>query len=138
MRARLPSALSAAWPIAGRKVVYSRPLSSFTDQRVLPLRVCLASTEVMVTSASMRPSYPRRCARIRSSRTARHPYDGPTMSTAPTDAATATPPEPDLTPQELIARAVALRPELIEHQADAEARSFYSEQMHQKFLDAGF
>ncbi len=60
------------------------------------------------------------------------------MSTAQTDAATTTPPEPDLTPDELIARAIALRPELIEHQADAEARSFYSEQMHQKFLDAGF
>src|SRR4051812_2734144 len=60
------------------------------------------------------------------------------MSTAPTDAATATPPEPDLTPQELIARAVALRPELIENQADAEARAYYSEAMHQRFLDAGF
>ena len=60
------------------------------------------------------------------------------MSTAPTDAATTTPPEPDLTPEELIARAIALRPELIEQQADAEARSFYSEQMHQKFVDAGF
>ena len=60
------------------------------------------------------------------------------MSTAPTDAATTTPPEPDLTPEELLARAIALRPELIEHQADAEARAFYSEAMHQKFLDAGF
>jgi 3-hydroxy-9,10-secoandrosta-1,3,5(10)-triene-9,17-dione monooxygenase len=60
------------------------------------------------------------------------------MSTAPTDAAATSPPEPDLTPEELIARAIALRPELIEHQAAAEARSFYSEQMHQKFLDAGF
>jgi hypothetical protein len=60
------------------------------------------------------------------------------MSTAPTDAATTTPPEPNLTPEELIARAIALRPELIEHQADAEARAFYSEEMHQKFLDAGF
>ena len=65
-------------------------------------------------------------------------YDCPTMSTAPTDAATTTPPEPDLTPDELIARVIALRPELIEHQADAEARAFYSEEMHQKFLDAGF
>jgi 3-hydroxy-9,10-secoandrosta-1,3,5(10)-triene-9,17-dione monooxygenase len=60
------------------------------------------------------------------------------MSTAPTDAAATTSPEPDLTPEELIARAIALRPELIEHQADAEARAFYSEEMHQKFLDAGF
>ena len=59
------------------------------------------------------------------------------MSTAPTDATTTTPPEPNLTPEELIARAIALRPELIEHQADAEARAFYSEEMHQKFLDLG-
>ena len=65
-------------------------------------------------------------------------YDCPTMSTAPTDAATTTSPEPELTPDELIARAIAMRPELIEHQADAEARTFYSEEMHQKFLDAGF
>ena len=50
-------------------------------------------------------------------------YDCPTMSTAPTDAATTTPPEPDLTPEELIARAIAMRPELIENQADAEART---------------
>ena len=49
-----------------------------------------------------------------------------------------TPPEPDLTPEELVARAVALRPLLIERQADAEARTYYSEEMHQKFLDAGF
>jgi 3-hydroxy-9,10-secoandrosta-1,3,5(10)-triene-9,17-dione monooxygenase len=60
------------------------------------------------------------------------------MSTAPTDAATATSPEPDLTPDELVARAVALRPELIANQADAEQRAYYSEEMHQKFLDAGF
>jgi 3-hydroxy-9,10-secoandrosta-1,3,5(10)-triene-9,17-dione monooxygenase len=60
------------------------------------------------------------------------------MSSAPTDAATTSPPEPDLTPDELIARAVALRPELIERQAEAEERTYYSEEMHQKFLDAGF
>src|SRR5436305_5408725 len=60
------------------------------------------------------------------------------MSTAPTDAATTAAHEPDLTPDELIARAIAMRPELVENQADAEARSFYSEQMHQRFLDAGF
>jgi 3-hydroxy-9,10-secoandrosta-1,3,5(10)-triene-9,17-dione monooxygenase len=49
-----------------------------------------------------------------------------------------TSPEPDLTADELVARAVALRPELIERQAEAEARTYYSEEMHQKFLDAGF
>src|SRR5262249_51810207 len=66
------------------------------------------------------------------------PYDGMTMSTAPTDAVPTTPPVPDLTPEELIARAVAMRPELVERQADAEQRSYYSEEMHQKFVDAGF
>jgi 3-hydroxy-9,10-secoandrosta-1,3,5(10)-triene-9,17-dione monooxygenase len=48
------------------------------------------------------------------------------------------PPEPDLTPQEMIARAVALRPELIDAQAEVEERTFYSEEMHEKFLAAGF
>jgi 3-hydroxy-9,10-secoandrosta-1,3,5(10)-triene-9,17-dione monooxygenase len=60
------------------------------------------------------------------------------MSTAPSDAKASAPPEPDLTPDELVARAVAMRPDLIERQADAEARTYYSEEMHQKFLDAGF
>ena len=58
------------------------------------------------------------------------------MSTASSDAKASAPPEPDLTPDELVARAVAMRPELIERQADAEARTYYSEEMHQKFLDA--
>jgi 3-hydroxy-9,10-secoandrosta-1,3,5(10)-triene-9,17-dione monooxygenase len=48
------------------------------------------------------------------------------------------PPEPDLTPEEMIARAVAMRPLLVECQAEAEERTFYSEEMHQSFLDAGF
>jgi len=60
------------------------------------------------------------------------------MSTAPSDAKASAPPEPDLTPDELVARAVAMRPDLIERQGDAEARTYYSEEMHQKFLDAGF
>ena len=60
------------------------------------------------------------------------------MSTVPEDARTSAPPEPDLTPDEMVARAVAMRPDLIERQADAEARTYYSEEMHQKFLDAGF
>jgi len=60
------------------------------------------------------------------------------MSTVPEDARAGAPPEPDLTPDELIARAVAMRPDLIERQADAEARTYYSEEMHQRFVDAGF
>jgi 3-hydroxy-9,10-secoandrosta-1,3,5(10)-triene-9,17-dione monooxygenase len=43
-----------------------------------------------------------------------------------------------LTPDEMIARAVALRPRLIEQQADCEARTYYSESLHEEFLKAGF
>jgi 3-hydroxy-9,10-secoandrosta-1,3,5(10)-triene-9,17-dione monooxygenase len=48
------------------------------------------------------------------------------------------PPEPELTPKELIARAIALRPKLIEQQAECEERTYYSEEMHEEFLKAGF
>jgi 3-hydroxy-9,10-secoandrosta-1,3,5(10)-triene-9,17-dione monooxygenase len=48
------------------------------------------------------------------------------------------PPEPDLTPKEMIARAVALRPKLVEQQAECEERTYYSDEMHQEFLKAGF
>jgi 3-hydroxy-9,10-secoandrosta-1,3,5(10)-triene-9,17-dione monooxygenase len=48
------------------------------------------------------------------------------------------PPEPELTPKEMIARAVALRPKLIEQQAACEERTYYSEELHQDFLAAGF
>jgi 3-hydroxy-9,10-secoandrosta-1,3,5(10)-triene-9,17-dione monooxygenase len=48
------------------------------------------------------------------------------------------PPEPDLTPQEMIARAIALRPQLIERQAEVEEHTFYSEEMHGEFVKAGF
>jgi 3-hydroxy-9,10-secoandrosta-1,3,5(10)-triene-9,17-dione monooxygenase len=47
-------------------------------------------------------------------------------------------PEPELTPKEMIARAVALRPRLIEEQAATEERTCYSEELHQEFLKAGF
>jgi 3-hydroxy-9,10-secoandrosta-1,3,5(10)-triene-9,17-dione monooxygenase len=47
-------------------------------------------------------------------------------------------PELDLTPEKMIARAVALRPELIEQQAECEERTYYSEEMHQAFVQAGF
>ena len=50
---------------------------------------------------------------------------------------------PELEPGEvsgpdLVERAIALRAELVEKQAEAEARTHYSEEMHQKFLAAGF
>jgi 3-hydroxy-9,10-secoandrosta-1,3,5(10)-triene-9,17-dione monooxygenase len=50
----------------------------------------------------------------------------------------ATAPEPDLTQEAMIERAIAMRPELIAEQAETERRTFYSPQMHQRFLDAGF
>ena len=48
------------------------------------------------------------------------------------------PPEPELTPDEMIARARALRPLLIEQQAETEARTYHSEEIHQEFLRGGF
>ena len=46
-------------------------------------------------------------------------------------------PEPDLTPQELIARAAALKPLLRQQQAENDERGCYSPELHQAFLDAG-
>jgi 3-hydroxy-9,10-secoandrosta-1,3,5(10)-triene-9,17-dione monooxygenase len=48
------------------------------------------------------------------------------------------PPEPDLSPAEIITRAEAVRPLLVEEQAATEQRSYYSEEIHEKFLEAGF
>jgi 3-hydroxy-9,10-secoandrosta-1,3,5(10)-triene-9,17-dione monooxygenase len=48
------------------------------------------------------------------------------------------PPEPDLTPAEVIARARALRPLLVERQAETERRTYYSEEVHEEFRRAGF
>ena len=46
-------------------------------------------------------------------------------------------PEPDLTPQELIARAAALKPLLREQQTENDERGFYSQELHEAFLNAG-
>jgi 3-hydroxy-9,10-secoandrosta-1,3,5(10)-triene-9,17-dione monooxygenase len=46
-------------------------------------------------------------------------------------------PEPDLTPAELIARAAALKLLLRQQQAENDERGFYSQELHQAFLDAG-
>jgi len=46
-------------------------------------------------------------------------------------------PEPDLTPQELIARAAALKPRLRRQQAENDERGCYSQELHQAFLNAG-
>jgi 3-hydroxy-9,10-secoandrosta-1,3,5(10)-triene-9,17-dione monooxygenase len=44
----------------------------------------------------------------------------------------------DLTERELVARADALRPRLLEEQAATEERGFYSAEMHEAFKEAGF
>jgi 3-hydroxy-9,10-secoandrosta-1,3,5(10)-triene-9,17-dione monooxygenase len=48
------------------------------------------------------------------------------------------PPEPRPAADELVARAEALRPVLLEEQAATEKRTFYSEQVHERFRQAGF
>ncbi|HEX4111989.1 MAG TPA: oxidoreductase [Stellaceae bacterium] len=48
------------------------------------------------------------------------------------------PPEPDLTPAEMIARAVALRPELRAQQDAVEAAGRLSDDMNRRFIAAGF
>ena len=53
-------------------------------------------------------------------------------------AAAIDPPEPDLTPEEMIARAAALRPKLLDQQEETEERTYYSEDLHEEFLRAGF
>jgi 3-hydroxy-9,10-secoandrosta-1,3,5(10)-triene-9,17-dione monooxygenase len=60
------------------------------------------------------------------------------MEQATAGAATIPVPEPDLTPREIVARAAAMRPTLLELQADTEARTFYSEETHRAFTEAGF
>ncbi len=47
-------------------------------------------------------------------------------------------PEPDLTPQEMIARAVAMRPQLRAEQDESDARGAFSPQMQEAFVKAGF
>ncbi len=47
-------------------------------------------------------------------------------------------PEPDLTPGEIVARAEAMRPMLLERQAETEERTYYSEETHEEFKRAGF
>ncbi|MFI1728106.1 acyl-CoA dehydrogenase family protein [Streptomyces acidicola] len=49
-----------------------------------------------------------------------------------------TTPEPGLTERDLIARAVALRPALLERQAETERLTHYPEATHDDFLRAGF
>jgi len=48
------------------------------------------------------------------------------------------PPEPGLTRADIVARAEAAALRLIERQAETERRTFYAEDTHQEFLNAGF
>jgi 3-hydroxy-9,10-secoandrosta-1,3,5(10)-triene-9,17-dione monooxygenase len=48
------------------------------------------------------------------------------------------PPDPELTREQMVAAAVALRPALVAEQASTEQRTFYSPEMHEAFLAAGF
>ncbi|MEZ0075095.1 acyl-CoA dehydrogenase family protein [Planotetraspora sp. GP83] len=48
------------------------------------------------------------------------------------------PPEPGLTPDEMVARAEAIAPTLVELQAETEERTFYGEDVHEQFARAGF
>lgn len=57
---------------------------------------------------------------------------------AVTNAVNAAPPEPDLTPDDLLQRARDLRPRLVELQADAEERTYYAPEIHEAFERAGF
>lgn len=47
-------------------------------------------------------------------------------------------PEPDLKPEEMIARARALRSMVREEAEAAERRGYYSEALHNEFVKAGF
>ncbi|MEV5315161.1 acyl-CoA dehydrogenase family protein [Streptomyces sp. NPDC052610] len=48
------------------------------------------------------------------------------------------PPEPDVTPAEIIARAEAIAPTLVARQAETEQRTYYAQDTHEAFADAGF
>src|SRR4051812_49708377 len=46
--------------------------------------------------------------------------------------------EPAVTPEEIVRRAEAIAPTLVERQAETEQRTFYAPDTHQTFLEAGF
>ncbi|KJK58374.1 acyl-CoA dehydrogenase family protein [Saccharothrix sp. ST-888] len=48
------------------------------------------------------------------------------------------PPEPGLTPAEIIARAEAIAPTLVARQAETEQRTYYAQDTHEEFATAGF
>jgi 3-hydroxy-9,10-secoandrosta-1,3,5(10)-triene-9,17-dione monooxygenase len=48
------------------------------------------------------------------------------------------PPEPGLTAEQIVARAEAIAPALLERQAETEQRTYYSREIHEAFVGAGF
>ena len=58
------------------------------------------------------------------------------MAAIPSSVSAASP-EPDLTPRQIVARAEAMRPRLVDRQAETEALTWYPGATHQDFLDAG-
>jgi 3-hydroxy-9,10-secoandrosta-1,3,5(10)-triene-9,17-dione monooxygenase len=48
------------------------------------------------------------------------------------------PPEPDLTPADVVARAEAIGPTLVARQAETEQRTYYAQDTHEQFAEAGF
>jgi 3-hydroxy-9,10-secoandrosta-1,3,5(10)-triene-9,17-dione monooxygenase len=62
------------------------------------------------------------------------------MSVVPSDPQNVVPlpPEPHLTPAEVIARAKAISPTLVDRQPETEQRTFYAQDTHDEFLKAGF
>ena len=60
------------------------------------------------------------------------------MQEATTASSSVAIPEPDLTPREIVARAAAMRPELLERQQETEEHTFYAQDTHRAFTEAGF
>jgi 3-hydroxy-9,10-secoandrosta-1,3,5(10)-triene-9,17-dione monooxygenase len=60
------------------------------------------------------------------------------MSQSPAVAGVLPQPEPGLTPEQLLTRAAALRPLLLEQQEDSDRRGYYSDAVHTALLQGGF
>ncbi|GAB3463679.1 acyl-CoA dehydrogenase family protein [Actinophytocola sediminis] len=61
-----------------------------------------------------------------------------TITTSATEHTFPPPPEPDLTPAEVVARAAAIAPTLVDRQAETEQHARYATDTHERFLRAGF
>ncbi|ETK37173.1 acyl-CoA dehydrogenase family protein [Microbispora sp. ATCC PTA-5024] len=61
-----------------------------------------------------------------------------TVATNAPERETTLPPEPGLTPDEIVARAEAMAPSLVARQAETEERTFYAPDTHEAFSEAGF